>query len=829
VGCCMGDSVKTNAMCNSRVTLAQCERSSSCNFVEGGILEEGDCDFGTTQPPDEPGCCYGNPNIAYSKRWMEQCKEYGTERECLMLLNEDGEPRCTFEPMNEYMDCEAVWPTTTSTPTEEPGCCRGDSYKSNDKCRRNDNDQAKCEKQGCEFVTTYDFSVCEISTTETPTTTSEVGCCKADAKKREDMCLARDTEAKCLKSASCVEWISGPNADCSFEETTTDEPGCCYINPGQAYSKKYQDTCITFGTERECLKLTDSDGKPRCVFEPMNEYGDCSMLWPTTTSSPTEPVGCCYGDSYKQNDRCSKATTQSRCEDMGCSFLITDDPDDCIMTTTETPTTTATPGCCKGTSRTSNDACNAIGDAGQCDRRSSCTFIAFGILAVDCVFPPTEPPSEPGCCYGNPDIAYSKRWMEECKKFGTEEECLMLTNDDGEPRCFFEPLGEYEDCETVWPTTTTTTIAPGCCKGTSYKQNDKCRGFDNDQAQCERKGCEFVVTDDFSDCDITTTETPTTTVTPGCCKGTSRTSNDACNAIEDPDQCDRRSSCTFIAFGILEEDCVFPPTEPPSEPGCCYGNPDIAYSKRWMEQCKKFGTEEECLMLTNDDGEPRCYFEPLGEYEDCETVWPTTTTTTEEIGCCYADSYKANDKCGRATDRARCEDMGCFFLVTDDPSDCELTTTSTPTTTSEAGCCYGEGVKENEMCGNKIGRDQCERSDKCEFREGEDADCEFVPTTTTSEPWLEAKDEEYALPFNPYKQAKKSARKGASHRQEEAMLFGGDNVVGQAMQYQVSLSSVLMMVIAAFAVYQVYRWMSARKNKDYEAVQTRPVQYYQSA
>merc|ERR1712121_145199 len=113
-------------------------------------------------------------------------------------------------------------------------------------------------------------------------------------------------------------------------------------------------------------------------------------------------------------------------------------------------------------------------------------------------------------------------------------------------------------------------------------------------------------------------------------------------------------------------------------PGCCYGNPDIAYRKRWMEECKKFGTEEECLMLTNDDGEPRCYFEPLG-----------------------------------------------------DPKDCEMTTTSTPTTTEEQGCCYGEGVKENEMCSNKVGRDQCERSGKCEFRPGVDAICdpEFTPTT----------------------------------------------------------------------------------------------------
>merc|ERR1711972_1057662 len=91
-----------------------------------------------------------------------------------------------------------------------------------------------------------------------------------------------------------------------------------------------------------------------------------------------------------------------------------------------------------------------------------------------------------------------------------------------------------------------------------------------------------------------------------------------------------------------------------------------------------------------------------------------------EIGCCYSgDSYKANDKCSRATDRARCESMGCEFLVTDDPKDCELTTTSTPTTTEEQGCCYGEGVKENEMCSNKVGRDQCERSGKCEFRADE--------------------------------------------------------------------------------------------------------------
>merc|ERR1719309_1659596 len=413
----------------------------------------------------------------------------------------------------------------------------------------------------------------------------------------------------------------------------------------------------------------------------------------------------------------------------------------------------------------------------------------------------------------------------------------MLTNGDGEPRCVFEPLGEYEDCETVWPTTTTTTEEIGCCYADSYKANDKC-GRATDRARCEDMGCSFLVTDDPDDCIMTTTETPTTTSTPGCCKGTSRTSNDACNAIEDAGQCDRRSSCTFIAFGILDEDCVFPPTEPPSEPGCCYGNPDIAYSKRWMDQCKKFGTEEECLMLTNDDGEQRCYFEPLGEYEDCETVWPTTTTTTEEIGCCYSgDSYKANDKCSRATDRARCESMGCEFLVTDDPKDCEMTTTSTPTTTEEQGCCYGEGVKENEMCGNKVGRDQCERSGKCEFREGADADCEYVPTTTTMEPGCcygdTAKTNEMCADKVGRDECERSGKcefRSGEYAdcelptttsepwlgaKDEAVLFaanGESSVLSEAMNSQVSLSTLLLLAVAALAAQQLYKWYSAHAN-----------------
>merc|ERR1712087_226602 len=101
---------------------------------------------------------------------------------------------------------------------------------------------------------------------------------------------------------------------------------------------------------------------------------------------------------------------------------------------------------------------------------------------------------------------------------------------------------------------------------------------------------------------MTTTETPTTTQMPGCCKGDSLSSNEKCNTIKD--KCNQRSSCEFVDFGDLNDECAWKVTDPPSEPGCCYGNPDAAYSKRWMDQCKEFGTEEECTMLLNGDGVP---------------------------------------------------------------------------------------------------------------------------------------------------------------------------------------------------------------------------------
>jgi len=454
--------------------------------------------------------------------------------------------------------------------------------------------------------------------------------------------------------SSCA-WVTDGDLeeDCAAP-TTSAEPGCCYGNPEAAYSARWMTACIAFFTEKECLMLTDDGGAFRCFWEPLGAYEDCEQVWPTTTATPTEPAGCCYGDSYKANDKCLKALSQDKCESKGCAWKETDDPEDCEMSTTETPTTESPPtttaevGCCRGETVKSNIACNEKTEKSQCERSGKCEWVRDGSL---------------------------------------EKECLKETTP--------EP---------------TTTIEPGCCDSDNLKKHAMCNGKE--------------------------TET----------------------------QCERSADC-FWTVGA-DADCSAPTTT--GEPGCCYGNPDLAYSKRWFETCTGYLTLRECFMLTNDDGEPRCVWEPLGAYEDCEQTWPTTTSSAE--------------------------------VTTESP------TTETPTTETP-GCCAGTTAKNAEMCNEKVGREQCERSDKCEFHENED-DCSWP--TTTSEPWLGA---EYDLPVNPYKRSSKQ-RRAADHKQQESVLFG-EGIVADTMRSTISLSTLLMMIAAAFAAFQLYRCVALRKAGGY--------------
>merc|ERR1712013_474379 len=364
-----------------------------------------------------------------------------------------------------------------------------------------------------------------------------------------------------------------------------------------------------------------------------------------------------------------------------------------------------------------------------------------------------------------------------------------------------EPLGEYMDCEMLWPTTTTTTEEPGCCKGSSYKAQAKCLPL-MDEMGCARKGCEWIVTDEPDDCIITTTTT-TTTAEPGCCKGDSARTNERCNKMEGREKCERSSSCHFISGGVVEKDCVVDETTT-SEPGCCYGNPDAAYSKRWMESCTAFYTERDCLLLTNGDGEARCAWEALGDGYDCAQLWPTTTSTTTEPGCCYGDTAASNEMCATFDDDAdKCDARGQCVFRSGESADCTFVPT---TTTEEIGCCAGTTRKNAEMCAEKDGREQCERSGKCSFVVTDDyADCDFP--TTTSEPWLNAK----------HSAKGKKRAKGANAQQ--SMLFGGEaSSVAEAMQYQVSLSTVLAFVVAAFALNWAYQCFVANRNDGFKNI-----------
>jgi len=811
-GCCKGDSARSNPMCNARVTRTQCDKSSSCHFVANGDVEK-DCVVDSTTI--QPGCCYGNPDAAYSKKWMDTCTAFYNERDCLQMTDGEGAPRCQFEELIEGYDCSLLWPTTTTT-TEEPGCCRGSSYKSHAKCVGASADQMGCERMDCEWVQTADPSECIMTTTSTTTTTETPGCCKGDSSKSNPLCNARDTKTQCEKSSSC-HFIENGHVDVECQvESTTIESGCCYGNPDAAYNKKWMDTCVGYYTERECTKMSDSEGAMRCAWEPLGEYMDCAMLWPTTTTTTEEP-GCCRGFSYKAQSKCVGLSDFTGCDRKGCEWVQTNDPSECILTTTTTTTTTTTmePGCCAGDSVKTTERCNKMEGREKCERSSSCHFIANGELLEHCSFDTWTTSSEPGCCYGNPDAAYSKRWMESCTAFYTERDCLLLTNGDAENRCHWEALGEGYDCEQLWPTTTSTTVAPGCCRGFSYMAQAKCVGL-ADQMGCERKDCEWVETEDESEC-VLTTETPTTTTTtteaPGCCKADSAKHQGLCDMKQTSSKCGRSSSCHWIESA---DPTACDIEETTTEiPGCCYGNPDAAYSKRWMESCKTFFTQRDCQMLENGDGVARCVFEELGDGYDCAQLWPTTSTTLEP-GCCYGDTASSNAKCAEYDDDADlCDGRSqCVFRAGED-ADCKFVPT---TTTEEVGCCRGLERKNADMCiemGIEKGHEMCDRSGKCEFIVTDDeSECEW--DTTTSEPWLNAQESEskYSRSY--------SGRSSKSNSAQQSMLFGGGEstttTVGQAMQTQVSLSAVLMFVVAAFALYQAFQCVAKRNGGGYKQI-----------
>merc|ERR1719361_151189 len=533
-----------------------------------------------------------------------------------------------------------------------------------------------------------------------------------------------------------------------------------------------------------------------CAWEVTDDPSDCEM---TTTATP----GCCRGFSYKAQAKCVGLTDVIGCERMDCEWVRTEDPDDCEMTTTP-------PGCCRGSSYKAQPKCEGLSDQLGCERMD------FEWVQTDdprdCVITTSSTTETPGCCRAIPSLATMSH-NENCVKRDSINLCArgsacewLITDDDA-------------DCELTTTTSpSSTTPPPGCCYGDSYKSNGKCLKA-TEQGRCESNGCNWKETDDPRDCEMTTTSTSTTSEEEGCCKGEDFKSNQMCNQRMDRRTCERSSSCTFIVDGTIDKECK---VEEEKEPGCCYGD-----TPKTNEMCAEKEDREMC------ERSGKCEFRS-GEDADC-----SLPTTTSPPGCCRGSSYKAQPKCEGLSDQMGCERMSCEWVHTDDPRDCVLTTTSTSTTTETPGCCKGLERKNAQMCidlGIAKGREMCDRSNKCEFIETNDAeDCEYE--TTTSEPWLNAQEEsekQQAYSQRSYS-GSYSKKRSYNGKKSNAELFvgtgGTKSTVEQAMQTQVSLTTLLMLVGAAIALYQAY-WCVAQRNgggykqiRDGEAVGTSPAVY----
>merc|ERR1712087_229069 len=210
---------------------------------------------------------------------------------CLKATDKDMCARkgCAWKVTDDPTDCEMT--TTTSTPrTTEVGCCVASgsfSLRVSELCNAKIGRES-CERSGkCEFREGEDdCSLPTTTSTSTPSTTSEeVGCCKGEDAKSNEMCNQKTDRKSCDRSSSCTFIVDGTNdVECRFDEE--EEPGCCYGD-----TAKTNEMCAAKEDKEMCERQAT-----KCVWKPDesdDEPADCSL--PTTT---LPPLGCCRGDSY---------------------------------------------------------------------------------------------------------------------------------------------------------------------------------------------------------------------------------------------------------------------------------------------------------------------------------------------------------------------------------------------------------------------------------------------------------------------------------------------------------------------------------------------------
>merc|ERR1719249_131337 len=591
-GCCIGNSPKTWSFCSYLSDNEyKCMAADECTFIEGDPYDP-ECTQPTpeptpqttTQPPytvptkqpttprptyTEYGCCTG-----YSQRTFSFCNQYTNGAEC------ERAGVCSWISTYDESDCEPPTepPSFTlppaPTPEEGKGCCAGNSPRTWAFCMTVEDEYSCVATDECTWILSDDpySDECTPPTKDpspvpTPAPShDDNGCCAGTPYDIHSWtyCEKFDNGEDCEASPVC-EWNAGEYAECEppteppseteppiSAPTPSPTPGCCYSDG------KYAAFCFSLEDFRSCTAA------PNCDWEETDDYTVCEPPTPTpTTPAPVYEEGCCTGYSPKTYTFCSDFETGEECERGGvCSWIPTDDPDDCILS--EPPSATMPPAPTKG----------------------------------------------PGCCTGN-----SPRTWSFCMDITmpylcqTADECTWYEGDPYDPECT-PPTPEPTPSTTPGEPTEPPTEEKGCCKGSTASSNTYCAAMGDNSKQCDAApNCEWIVTDDPYDCVLTQppntvpTKQPTTpwpTYTEyGCCTGYSPRTYSFCEKYETGAECEGAGVCSWIST-YDESDCE-PPTEPPSftlppaptppvGEGCCAGN-----SPRTWAFCTNIDDEYRCV------------------------------------------------------------------------------------------------------------------------------------------------------------------------------------------------------------------------------------------
>merc|ERR1719203_2202075 len=715
-GCCKALSFGAVDRCGEQDNVDDCDRRSSCTWVQTD--DDSECEFETTTgEPVDPGCCtigfMGGDAYGF---WGNLCKEFASEEDCVGPTMDDGTARCLWTDTEADFDCSTIWPTTS---------------------------------------------------------TAGPGCCASTMPRHYETCIAFDGEDDCDRRPNC-HWIAGEEEDLCEHPSTTDsveeDPGCCFVVDYSLMGTKWENKCKRFFTKTECLMAMHEDGDSLCNWEyTTDDEPDCSVYWPTPAPVTQEP-GCCASDTAMAYDRCIVVMDSARCDNKASCHWESGVDADC-----EWPSTTETtyePGCCYMSSNQNPEMgwierCNDYWNEDQClrpmnaDGENRCEWQSTppGANCED-IYPspqpteeqtpwPTHPPPAPGCCASDSPMTYDR--------------CIIVTQEDrctNKASCHWE-VGTMDVCE--WPSTTPTVFEPGCCvmdDSQNPRWQETCADFWNEDLcmrpmdDSDQNRCRWIPTGEDEDCeDYAPTPQPTDAQTPwpttapevGCCKGYSVGTNVFCNGVDSKNACDKAGVCDWISNGVIDVDCTVP-TEPPyiwptpspaedpteGEPGCCTGN-----SPRTWAYCETVDTEhrcdmaEECSWLSGPVDAPECVAPIPTPWPTRAPVLPPSKPTYDPNGCCAGTEYDADswEFCEQFDDdAAACERRGiCSWKVGDDEF-CESDSNSTwPTpppadwpTHSGAGCCYG-AVPYNAYCFGKDNERKCDRSPDCEWRETDDA------------------------------------------------------------------------------------------------------------